>query len=116
MGIGLIIRNLAEKQNISLPLLAKRMNITKQGLYKILEKDDVNTAIVRQCSKIFHVPAGYFFEESGTGSAIANNNSVAAINSEISVLGNVVLEERIKGLEKLLEEKERTIKILMGDK
>lgn len=114
MGIGLIIKDLAEKQNIALPLLAEKMGITKQGLYKILEKDDVNTSIVRQCARIFNVPAGFFFDESGTGSAIANGNSVAAINSEVSVGDSLSQQEKIDYLERLLAEKERTIQILMA--
>lgn len=114
MGIGLIIKELAEKQNIALPTLAEKMGITKQGLYKILEKEDVNTAIVRQCARIFGVPAGYFFDEAGTGNAIANGNSVAAINSDVSVGASISQQEKIELLERILEEKERTIQILMS--
>lgn len=57
-------------------------------------------------------------ELQGTGDIIKQNggkNNIGKIespgDSEVAVL-----RERIKGLEKLLEEKERTIKILMGGK
>ncbi len=113
MGIGLIIKELAGRQNISLADLAKRLGKTKQAVYDIVEKEDVSTAIVRQCSKIFNVPASYFFEEPGTGSAIAHGNSVAAINSDVSVGNSLSQQEKIDYLERLLEEKERTIQILM---
>ena len=43
---------------------------------------------------------------SGNGIAVAGNNNIAGSN-------NAVLQERVTMLEKLLEEKERTIKILM---
>jgi len=54
---------------------------------------------------------------SGNGIAVAGNNTIAGNNNAV---GNVtmgdntaVLQERVTMLEKLLEEKERTIKILM---
>ena len=43
---------------------------------------------------------------SGNGIAVAGNNNIAGSN-------NAVLQERVALLEKLLDEKERTIKILM---
>ena len=49
--------------------------------------------------------------------AIANgNSSVAAINSDVTVGQNVLLEEKVKHLEELLAEKERLIKVLMEKK
>lgn len=116
MGIGLIIKDLAGQQNITLADLAKRLGKTKQAVYDIVEKEDVSTAIVRQCCKIFNVPASYFFEEQVTGNAIANGNSVAAINSDVSVGNSLSQQEKIDYLERLLAEKERTIQILMERK
>lgn len=110
----MIIKDLAEKQKVSLPMLADKMGVSKQAVYKILEKEDVNTAIVRQCCRIFNVPASYFFEEPGTGNAIANGHSVAAINSDVQVGDSLSQKEKIDYLEKLLAEKERTIQILMS--
>lgn len=114
MGIGLIIKELASQQNITLADLAKRLGKTKQAVYDMVEKEDVNTSIVRQCSRIFNVPVSYFFDEHGTGNAIAHGNSVAAINSDVSVGNTLALQEKIDYLERLLDEKERTIQILMG--
>ena len=115
MGIGQIIKDLASQQNITLADLAKRLGKTKQAVYDIVEKEDVSTAIVRQCSRIFNVPASYFFEEQPGGHAIASGNSVAAVNSDVKVGNSFSLQEKIEYLERLLEEKERTIQILMKE-
>lgn len=63
MAIGLKIKELASKKNITLADLAKKLNKTKQAVYEIVEKEDVNTAIIRQCAEIFGVPVSYFFDE-----------------------------------------------------
>ena len=52
--------------------------------------------------------------ESAEQNAIASGaNCVAAIQSTVSQGDSAVLQERVRLLEKLLDEKERTIKILM---
>lgn len=115
MGIGFKIRKLAEQEKLAITELARRLGRTKQATYEMLEKDDISTALLREVMKIFNVQSSYFFDEDPVSNkAIASgNNSVAAINSEVKSKEDAGLEEKIRLLEQLLKEKERTIQILM---
>lgn len=122
MSIGLKIKELAGKKNITIADLAKRIGKTKQAVYEIVEKDDVNTSILRKLSEVFNVPIIYFFEDDVEMHVIADNHSqVVGIGnitrSEVESQAEVtLLKERVKYLEKLLAEKERLIKVLMERK
>lgn len=61
MHIGLKIRELAEKKNLTLANLAKSIGKTKQAVYEMVEKEDVNTQILKQLSTIYNVPIEFFF-------------------------------------------------------
>lgn len=119
MSIGLKIKELASKKNITLSDLAKRIGKTKQAVYEIVEKEDVNTAILRKLSEVFNVPIGYFFEDDVEMHVIADNHSQAVGIGNITHSGTgsqaevTLLKERVKYLEELLAEKERLIKVLM---
>ena len=56
MSIGLKIKELADKKNITLADLAKRIGKTKQAVYEMVDKEDVNTSILRKLSVEFNVP------------------------------------------------------------
>ena len=63
MNIGLKIKELADKKNLTLADLAKAMGKTKQAVYEMVEKEDVNTSILKQLSAIYEVPISFFFGE-----------------------------------------------------
>lgn len=115
MYIGLKIKELASKEKLTLADLAKRLGKTKQAVYEMVEKEDVNTAILKKLCSEFNVPINYFFEDNSGMSVTADNNSQAV------GIGNItrndgqaeisLLKERIKYLEELLAEKERLIKV-----
>lgn len=118
MCIGLKIKKLASEKNITLADLAKRLGKTKQAVYEMVEKEDVNTSIVRNCAKIFDVPISYFFDGESTNIAIANGDSAVSANGNVHIenADSKLMKERIKYLEQILQEKERLIKILMERK
>lgn len=95
MCIGLKIRELMSKEKIDAPTLAKRMGKTKQAIYDMLDKDDLNTSILRQISEIFNVPITYFF--------VDGNNDNTGSQEEINSLRNEVasLKQEIQRLNKL---------------
>lgn len=78
MNIGLKIKELADKKKITLADLAKAMGKTKQAVYEMVEKEDVNTSILKQLSAIYDVPISFFFGES--------NEGVEAIKERLSEL------------------------------
>lgn len=63
MFIGKKIKKLAEERKMTATKLASLLDLTRPAVSAIYEKEDVSTAIVRQCAKIFNVPVSYFFDE-----------------------------------------------------
>lgn len=116
MSIGLKIKELASEKNITLADLAKRLGKTKQAVYEMVEKEDVNTSILKKLCSEFNVPISYFFDGDEAGvQVIAHHNSQAVGIGNITQSGDQteisLLKEKIKHLEELLAEKERLIKV-----
>lgn len=78
MNIGLKIKELADKKKLTLADLAKAMGKTKQAVYEMVEKEDVNTSILKQLSAIYDVPISFFFGE--------NDEDIEAIKEKLSEL------------------------------
>lgn len=129
MKIGLVIKELMLKQNIEVADLAKRLGKTKQAVYDILDKEDVNTSLLRELAAIFNVPITIFFDnsvnnnQSNTGNnsiVLGQNNNVDSLNLDCKEkLENALVEikhlkEVIDAKDKLLQEKERLINVLMN--
>lgn len=100
--------------------LAELIGVTPQTINAILTAKDVRTSTIERIASVTNMPIGFFFsEEPDKQSAVANGDGSVAVTGNNNVAGNVtmgdaaVLQERINMLERLLEEKERTIKILM---
>lgn len=116
------------QEKLEIPEVAKKLGKTKQAVYDMLEKKDVNTALLRDLSKIFNVPITAFFEESPV-SQVSNGNSNVVVgrdnNGSISIkdcqdkLDDALLEIKhlkgeIEGKDKLILEKERLIDVLLN--
>lgn len=128
MEIGLKIKELMVQEKIDIPELAKKLGKTKQAVYDMLEKKDVNTSLLRDLSSIFNVPISIFFvEDPITNSTTGNSNIVVGRdnNGQISIsecqdrLEDALLEiehlkEIIEAKDKLIDEKERLINVLMN--
>ncbi len=61
MNIGLKIKELAVNKNLTLAELAKAIGKTKQAVYEMVEKEDVNTQILKRLSTLYNVPITFFF-------------------------------------------------------
>ena len=129
MKIGLVIKELMLKQNIEVADLAKRLGKTKQAVYDMLDKEDVNTSLLRELAAIFNVPIAIFFDnsvnnnQSNTGNnsiVLGQNNNVDSLNLgykeklESALVEIKHLKEVIDAKDKLLQEKERLINVLMN--
>ena len=129
MKIGLVIKELMLNQNIEVADLAKRLGKTKQAVYDMLDKEDVNTSLLRELAAIFNVPITIFFDnsvnnnQSNTGNnsiVLGQNNNVDSLNLDCkekleSALVEIKhLKEVIDAKDKLLQEKERLINVLMN--
>ena len=100
--------------------LADDMGVTPQTISVILAAKDVRTSTVERVASVTNMPIAYFFnEQTDKTNTVASGNGSVAVSGNNNVAGNVttgdtaLLTERIAMLERLLDEKERTIKILM---
>lgn len=95
--------------------LAEKMGVTPQTINTILTAKDVRTSTIERIAIVTGKPISFFFGQGlEAQNAIASEaNSEAAIQSAVSQGDAAVLQERVRLYEKLLDEKERTIKILM---
>lgn len=113
---------LLKRQKKTQKELCASIGISDTGLRKILARDSCETSLLKKIARVLDVPIAYFFDESG-GSAVATGDfSAASVNGDASVSTDcqAVLKEKVKALElligekdKMIEEKERTIKILL---
>ena len=113
------LKEILYEKKVSQSQIAKLLGMSQQSLNQMLSASDIKTGLVERIAKVLNVSISSLYGEDKEQNAIATGNgiAVAGINN---VAGNVtmgdntaVLQERVTMLEKLLEEKERTIKILM---
>lgn len=120
MNIGLIIKELSIKKKISIPELSKKLGKTEQAVYAMLNKQDLNTSVLREIATIFNVPIITFFEEEGSISQSNNGNSNILVGHDNN--GHIAIDEckgkledaqrEIEHLKERLKDKEEMIEIL----
>lgn len=103
--------------------VAEMIGMPRVNLSQSLSSQDVKTGLVEKIARALGVPVSYFFDPTSPSHAVASGDfSAAAVNGDASVNADceAVLKERVKSLQKLvsekdrmIEEKERTIKILL---
>ncbi len=101
---------------------AKEFGSTYQSMYNLLYREGTTCKVdlLERIAAYFHVPVSYFFDDSTDSGAVASGKGSVAVSGNNNDVGNVtigdasLLQERVRLLERLLEEKERTIQILMG--
>jgi len=115
------------ESNIDIAALAKDLGKSRQAVYDLLDKKDVNTSVLRDLCKIFNVPITIFFEEnishlsnvSGDSNIVVGHNNNGEINANCKQkLDNALseikfLKAELDNKNKLLEEKERLINVLL---
>lgn len=116
---GVRLKEILAKYKVSQSEIAKQLGMSHQSLNQMLSASDVKTGLVERIAKVLNVSISSLYGEDKEQNAIASGNGIAVAGNN-NVAGNVtmgdnsaVLQERVTMLEKLLEEKERTIKILM---
>ena len=106
---------LFRKKKIVQKDFAEKIGVSTVTISKWKSKESIDAAKLEIISKELNVPITYWFDKNDSvNQSIVNGNGSAA-----SVYGNVVVgelehkDEEIAHLKQLLEEKERTIQILM---
>lgn len=128
--VGEKIKQLITVSGKSVENIAEALNMSPQNLYKMLKKDSIDTKHLSKLSKLLNVPIDFFFDDTQTvfgpdlsirgdkNKTIAGNNNV--LNEQVNNTTIATLEEKVKMLEemlrqanKLIEEKERFIQVLL---
>lgn len=117
----LLIRDLIEKKKIAVGELCEQAQITPQTLREAIKRNSTKTDILERISHVLNVPIGYFFGEysnvvvSGENNQVHNGNGdqimMTPERREIEHLRELLTEK-----DKVIEEKERTIQILLSTK
>lgn len=110
---GQTLKQKLQTKNISFADLAEKLGIAAQSLNSCFKVQDVGSNRIEQIAQVLELPMSFFYPSEGNNAVASGDNSIAAIQSTVTQCDSRVLQERITMLEKLLEEKERTIQILM---
>ena len=101
--------------NVPLNEIAERLGITAQSLNSCFKGKDVRSNTIERIADALGVQMSFFYPTDG-GVSIAGNNNISGNNNavgNVTIGDTAVLHERVSMLEKLLEEQERLIKVLM---
>lgn len=94
--------------------IARRLDMSQQSFNQSLLVNDVKSGLLERVAQAINVPMSFFYPMNESHHAVAHgDHSVAAVQSTVMRGDYALLEERVKSLEALLEEKERLIKVLM---
>lgn len=106
----LIITKLLEDRKIQVKEFLKEVGISKQTYYNLIDSGGGYISTLEKIADYFNLPIDYFFDRE------IKNITVNGSKNQVGN-GNVMIESQateIEHLKRLLEEKERTIQILMN--
>ena len=130
MHIGNKIKEEFAKRNISVTDFAKLINKSRPYTYSIFEKENIDTELLIHISSVLNLSPTSFFEDitpsamqNGTKNVLVgrDNNGNISTNECQDRLEDAMIEIKhlkavIEGKDRLLEEKERLINVLMNKK
>ena len=130
MHIGNKIKEEVAKRNISVTDFAKLINKSRPYTYSIFEKENIDTELLIHISSVLNLAPTSFFEDitpsamqNGTKNVLVgrDNNGNISTNECQDRLEDAMIEIKhlkavIEGKDRLLEEKERLINVLMNKK
>jgi transcriptional regulator with XRE-family HTH domain len=106
---------LFKKKRIIQKDFAEKMGVTTVTITKWKSKESIDAATLEEISKVLNVPISYWFDLKESASSIVNGDkSAASVYGDAMVSTSNEKDKEIEHLKQLLEEKERTIQILMN--
>ena len=109
------IKDLCEHKEGGIKRLAEDIGMSEQNLHRCINLNKMQAGDLEKVAITLSVPISYFFDEIFVNQSIAQGHG-----SAVSVYGNVTVgmmadkDKEIEHLKQLLQEKERTIQILMN--
>lgn len=109
---GKELKDKLAKQGIPASAIAEKIGISPQAINSTFNAADVKSGTLERIANVLGVDMTFFYPADNQNAVASGDNSVAAIQSTVTH-DDGVLAAKVSLLEKLLEEKERTIQILM---
>jgi len=119
VNFGLRIRQLIKQRKMTIQDAADKMGYSRQGFTDVIDKEDVNTAILRKVCEVFEIDLDYFLGEgsfsvrqkgnanvAGHGNTYSGNNNTSgneAARIELLESENQHLKKQIQLLEQMVE-------------
>ena len=113
--LGNELRKYLDSNQIVKKSVAEKIGITPTYLSILLNKESFDCALLDKICRVISLSPAYFFDDYSNGNS---GNVVGDVNAS-SIHGNTnvsISQGEVEMLKKLIEEKERTIKILMKAK
>lgn len=123
MHIGEKIKDIIDSNEVNVTDFAKKINRSREYVYTIFKKEEMDTGLLKQIAKALSVPVVCFFEEeevyennqigkiSGTGNRVQQGHVNVMLESQEREIENLKLLLTEK--DNVISEKERLIQILM---
>jgi transcriptional regulator with XRE-family HTH domain len=112
MSNFLIIRDLAEKKNMTIRKLANKIGVTESALHLLIKNGSTKTSTLEKIAKVLDVPVGYFFDEVPSNGNMTNTGSGNQVFNQSGTVTISECEKENAHLRQLLEEKEKQIELL----
>ena len=101
-------------KKVSQSHVAKLLGVSQQSFNQMLAAADIKSSLLERIAEALGENMSLFYPLEPASVTVSDHGSVSiAGNNNIAGSNNAVLQERVKMLEKLLDEKERLIKVLM---
>ena len=108
------LKEILYEKKVSQSQIAKLLGVSQQSFNQMLAAADIKSSLLERIAEALGENMSLFYPVEPANVTISDHGGVSiAGNNNIAGSNNAVLQERVAMLEKLLEEKERTIKILM---
>jgi transcriptional regulator with XRE-family HTH domain len=111
--VGETIKTIIEGKHLQKNLIASQVGITPTYLSSIMHKATIDCGLLERICRAIGVHPRYFFEET---SNISYNVSDVKAESVVGTATVNISQGEVDALQKLIDEKERTIQILMRSK
>ena len=104
------IKIIVEKKSIDFKSLAKAIGMSEGNLHRCVRENKISANYLEKIANELNVSILEFFDERSSSIHTEGDYSPASDSGDVSVVvGDAVLAERVKALEKLLEEKDERI-------
>lgn len=119
VNFGLRIRQLIKERKLTIQDAADKMGYSRQGFTDVIDKEDVNTAILRKVCEVFEIDLDYFLGDSsfsvrqkgnanvaGHRNTYSRNNNASgteAARIELLETENLHLKKQVQLLEQMVE-------------